>query len=192
MLYLAGEILIWMLLAFLLGCLIGWWMRGSRSEVQVEDNSGLLAAKASLEEQLSDCRAQNARVRADLEACQAKVAAGAAAGATAGVAAGLMASAPATEEKLPVFLDAPRGVPDDLRLIKGIGNKLNSMLTSIGVFHFRQIAGWSDADIEAVDAKLEVFKGRIVRDKWVEQAGLLAAGKSAEFEAKFGKLGENN
>ncbi len=96
------------------------------------------------------------------------------------------------DEKLPLFLDAPRGVPDDLRLIKGVGDKLNALLTSVGIFHFRQIANWSASDIEAVDTKLEIFKGRIQRDDWVAQAKLLAAGKHDEFERIYGKMGENN
>jgi predicted flap endonuclease-1-like 5' DNA nuclease len=95
-------------------------------------------------------------------------------------------------EKLPLFLDAPRGIPDDLRLVKGIGDKLNGMLTSIGIFHFRQIANWDNSDIDQVDAKLEIFKGRIQRDDWVAQAKLLAAGKHDEFERIYGKMGENN
>jgi predicted flap endonuclease-1-like 5' DNA nuclease len=95
-------------------------------------------------------------------------------------------------EKLPLFLDAPRGVPDDLRLIKGIGDKLNALLTNTGIFHFRQIANWDAGEIQQVDAKLEIFKGRIVRDDWVAQAKLLASGKHDEFERIYGKMGENN
>jgi predicted flap endonuclease-1-like 5' DNA nuclease len=96
------------------------------------------------------------------------------------------------DEKLPLFLGAPQGIPDDLRLVKGIGDKLNTMLTSIGIFHFRQIANWDNSDIDQVDAKLEIFKGRIQRDDWVAQAKLLAAGKHDEFERIYGKMGENN
>ena len=33
------------------------------------------------------------------------------------------------------------------------------------------------------------FKGRITRDRWVEQARYLAAGDIAGFEVTFGKLG---
>jgi predicted flap endonuclease-1-like 5' DNA nuclease len=95
-------------------------------------------------------------------------------------------------EKLPLFMDAPRGVPDDLRLIKGVGDKLNALLTSAGIFHFRQVANWDATDIDQVDAKLEIFKGRITRDDWVAQAKLLAAGKHDEFERIYGKMGENN
>jgi predicted flap endonuclease-1-like 5' DNA nuclease len=105
---------------------------------------------------------------------------------------GFRSQAAKLSEKLPLFLDAPRGVPDDLRLIKGVGDKLNAMLTGIGIYHFRQVASWTAGDIEQVDAKLEIFKGRIQRDDWVAQAKLLADGKHDEFERLYGKMGENN
>lgn len=63
--------------------------------------------------------------------------------------------------------------PDDLTRIKGLGPKAESTLTEAGVFHFRQIASWSAADIEKFDALLNA-RGRIVRDDWVGQAKDLA------------------
>ena len=61
------------------------------------------------------------------------------------------------------------GPPDDLKVIKGVGPKLERLLHGIGVFYFWQVAEWSAADVEAVDDLLEVFKGRIERDAWVSQ-----------------------
>lgn len=84
---------------------------------------------------------------------------------------------------------ATSGAADDLRLMKGVGPKLATLLGTLGVTRFDQIAGWSAADIETIDAQLGTFKGRIERDNWVEQASLLAKGDTAGFEAKFGKLG---
>jgi predicted flap endonuclease-1-like 5' DNA nuclease len=84
------------------------------------------------------------------------------------------------------------GDPDDLLQIKGIGPKLNSLLVSLGITRFDQIAAWGAAEIDKVDDHLGTFKNRITRDAWVEQAGLLASGKIAEFEAKFGKLDSEN
>jgi predicted flap endonuclease-1-like 5' DNA nuclease len=78
--------------------------------------------------------------------------------------------------------------PDDLLRLKGVGPKLARTLMDMGITNYRQIAAWSPEDIAAVDARLGVFSGRIVRDKWVEQARLLDAGDVAGFEAKFGKL----
>lgn len=78
--------------------------------------------------------------------------------------------------------------PDNLRLIKGLGPKLNTMLNDLGVTRFDQIAGLDAAAVAALDAKLGTFAGRITRDNFVDQAGLLAKGDVAGFEAKYGKL----
>lgn len=78
---------------------------------------------------------------------------------------------------------------DDLKRIKGIGPKLVSILAEQGVTSFAQIAAWSEADIARVDAGLGRFRGRITRDKWVDQAKLLAAGDEASFNETFGNNG---
>jgi predicted flap endonuclease-1-like 5' DNA nuclease len=91
-----------------------------------------------------------------------------------------------------IGVPAAVGDPDDLRQIKGIGPKLNSLLISLGVIRFDQIAAWGAAEIEKVDDHLGSFKNRITRDNWVEQADLLAKGMIKEFEAKFGKLDSEN
>lgn len=84
------------------------------------------------------------------------------------------------------------GAPDNLLLVKGLGPKLNTLLTGLGITRFDQIAAWSADDAAKVDEHLGAFKGRIARDNWIEQAGLLATGKIPEFEAKFGKLDSEN
>lgn len=89
---------------------------------------------------------------------------------------------------------APRIAPaigpaDNLQLIKGVGPALDKLLIGLGVRRFDQIAAWTDADIAEVDVHLKTFSGRIVRDKWVEQADMLARGDKAGFEARYGKLG---
>lgn len=84
------------------------------------------------------------------------------------------------------------GAPDNLLQLKGLGPKLNSLLNSLGIVRFDQIAAWTADDVAKVDAHLGAFKGRIERDSWIEQAGLLAKGAIAEFEAKFGKLDSEN
>jgi NADH-quinone oxidoreductase subunit E len=73
-------------------------------------------------------------------------------------------------------------------VIKGIGPRLNHLLISLGVLRFDQIAEWTTEDVERVDRHLEDFRGRILRDSWIEQAQLLARGAIAEFEQRFGVL----
>lgn len=98
----------------------------------------------------------------------------------------------AVEEPAPAPAGTPAPTPDgeadDLRRIKGVGPKLVALLGSLGVTRYAQIAAWTEADIDRVDAQLGSFAGRVRRDSWVEQAKLLAADDAAGFEAKFGKL----
>lgn len=91
-------------------------------------------------------------------------------------------AAEASEADKPQMLDAARdGGPDDLKQIKGIGPKLEKMLHGMGVFHFDQVAAWSDRELAWVDQNLEGFKGRASRDEWVSQAKTLASGGATEF-----------
>jgi predicted flap endonuclease-1-like 5' DNA nuclease len=221
MLYIFGEIWLWMLGAFLLGLLIGWWIWARSLKVRIGELEAQLAearrqaddagtARTAAERNLA---AANDRVRplqaeidglkADLDACRKgraeledALAKARAAGGVATAAASLTGVAalvsPPPAPAAPVYsalMSAPIGTPDNLQLIKGVGEKLDAMLQSIGVFHFRQIANWSADDVAMVDTKLAQFKGRIVRDQWVEQANLLADGKFDEFNARFGELG---
>ncbi len=91
-----------------------------------------------------------------------------------------------------IGIPAAVGTPDDLLQIKGVGPKLNELLIGLGVCRFDQIAAWGSSEVAKVDEHLGAFKGRIDRDLWVEQSGLLARGDIAAFEAKFGKLDSEN
>lgn len=58
---------------------------------------------------------------------------------------------------------------DDLTCIKGIKSVLRDQLHAFGIRSFRQIAEWSEADVEAFSQLLS-FKDRARRDQWVRQA----------------------
>jgi predicted flap endonuclease-1-like 5' DNA nuclease len=62
------------------------------------------------------------------------------------------------------------GNKDDLKLISGVGPKLEKLLNKNGVFYFWQVAEWTHRDIDLIDERLDTFKGRIARDKWISQA----------------------
>ncbi|MBA3910984.1 MAG: NADH-quinone oxidoreductase subunit NuoE [Rhodobacter sp.] len=85
------------------------------------------------------------------------------------------------DESRPAALAGPRGgKADNLKLILGVGPRLEVLCHRLGFYHFDQIAAWTPAEIAWVDANLEGFKGRVTRDKWVAQAKVLAAGGTAE------------
>lgn len=87
------------------------------------------------------------------------------------------AKAPAikVQSKPMALADARNGKADDLKIIVGIGPKLELLCHKLGFFHFDQIAAWTEAEIAWVDDNLEGFKGRVTRDQWVAQAAVLAA-----------------
>jgi NADH-quinone oxidoreductase subunit E len=66
-----------------------------------------------------------------------------------------------------------RGKTDDLKLIAGIGPKLEQVLNAKGIRSFAEIAAWTDEEIARLDAELG-FNGRIGRDDWTGQAKVLA------------------
>lgn len=78
------------------------------------------------------------------------------------------------DDEANLLTHAAFGTGDDLELIVGVGPMLTELLHDVGVFYFWQIAEWSSADVEYVDAKLLHFKGRIGRDDWVGQSRQLA------------------
>ncbi len=81
------------------------------------------------------------------------------------------AAAPKTDEN--GRLTKPIGIPDDLKMIKGVGAVLERRLNEAGVFHFWQIAQMRKAQMDALEAVLR-FPGRMVRDNWKAQARAFA------------------
>lgn len=71
------------------------------------------------------------------------------------------------------LLSAPRGAPDDLAKLHGVGPQIVKKLNDGGIFHYWQIAALTPTEIEKIDADLKL-NGRITRDGWIEQARSLA------------------
>lgn len=173
--FLLGEIWGLIALAAVLGLFAGWLIWGRRPVEIVTDTAEADQLRRALGECESKSRSMTSRITTlerDLKETQIRLAAAppAPAPVTAPVAALKSPSRPAS-------LSAPRdGRADDLRLIKGVGPKLAALLHSLGYYHFDQIAAWTPSEIAWVDENLEGFKGRMIREEWVEQARALAAG----------------
>jgi len=93
--------------------------------------------------------------------------------------------APAAEAPIapaPSYADGP------VTQLKGLGPKVAAQLGALGVATVGEMAALSDSEAQRIDAQLGNFTGRMGRDRWIEQARLLAAGDKAGFEAVFGKL----
>jgi small subunit ribosomal protein S2 len=73
------------------------------------------------------------------------------------------------------LLAAPRGAPDDLTKLNGVGPQLEKKLNDAGVYHYWQLAAMKPEDAAKIDTDLKLH-GRIDRDGWIGQArGLIEA-----------------
>ena len=157
--YLIENLWLCMLLAALLGLIVGWWMWHSDGEGDEDAYAETAAAPVIPPAPPEPEPAAAAEPEAPVDATGASP-----------------------------FMAAPVGDPDDLTRIKGVGPKLNELLNGLGVYHFSQIAGWNSDQVAEVDSRLVRFKGRITRDRWVDQAHYLATDDIEGFEAEFGNI----
>ncbi len=84
----------------------------------------------------------------------------------------------------PLGLAAPRGgKADDLKRVRGIGKQNEARLHGLGIWHFDQIAGWTEENVKWAGSYL-AFPGRIDREHWILQAKDLAAGRETDFSKR--------
>lgn len=159
--YLFFQILVWILLAFGLGGIIGWLLRGFTHTFQ-DDEKGeigsigrgddhimvsLLRSELSdTKKRLRELQATPTGVRQDSEKAKQEIA----------------------DDWRPAALTAPKGAADDLKKVRGIGPKIEQTLHELGIFHYYQIAGLNRENILWLNNHLH-FPGRIEREQWVEQ-----------------------
>ena len=72
-------------------------------------------------------------------------------------------------------------IPDDLKLIEGIGPKISSLLNAAGIYTFAQLAATPVADLQAILDKAGLRLGNPAT--WPEQAALAAKGDLTGLQA---------
>ena len=163
--HLVLELALWVLLAFFIGCIIGYVLRALFAGKPMP-----VAAEVPSSEADDHDSPEPPPATTNIPTSAALTA---------------EASQAARAERPKGIAQARGGKSDNLQRISGIGPKNERTLQSLGFFHFDQIAGWSDEEVAWVDDHLK-FNGRIIREEWILQAGLLAEGKEDEFERFYG------
>ncbi len=172
--YTAGEIIVWLLIAALLGVVLGWLLRGilrpprrttsapaapaprvvdpgSTSVTEIDTGEGhTRTGSAPVESRFAPhdaAPAADPAPPADPVEARSRVAE--------------IASRTAGEGDIPT---------DDLVRIHGVGPKIARLLASMDITSFRQVARFTPEDVATVNDALEVFPGRIERDDWMSSA----------------------
>jgi predicted flap endonuclease-1-like 5' DNA nuclease len=172
------------LIALLVGLLVGWWMfkrlRAGKDlgERPGSDTTEAPPAAPRLEE--------DRPIRSGIDGPERNGLASSGAAAASDVAGQVLGVQ--VHEELP----GASGPPDNLEIMKGVGPKLVTRLHENGITRFEQLARLSDNEVSILDEKMGPFKGRLRRDRIVEQANYLARGDKDGFEAQFGKLGSGS
>ena len=172
------ELILWVLLAFFVGCIIGCILRKLFAADELTPSSGLSAPPAKPEPAVEKPQAEAVIAAPVVAETVAKTVAEPAP----------LTGKPARPKGIAAAREAK---PDNLQRISGIGPKNEKTLHGLGFFHFDQIAAWTGDEIQWVDEHLK-FNGRIIREKWVHQAQLLSDGKEDEFRRLYGSGGVKN
>jgi predicted flap endonuclease-1-like 5' DNA nuclease len=78
------------------------------------------------------------------------------------------------------LLASPDGPKDDLQSMQGLGPKLVSQFSKLGIFHFHQLARMTPRDADWIGKRVEAFAGLNRRYRWAEQARALLANIGAK------------
>lgn len=193
------EVLLWILLAFFVGCILGYVLRlifhragEGVIEEDIEPAASSAAEPAEVENEQRMRLADADQPQAIAAKSQPLLSETTPAGHTAvNEQAVISHTEPRTAEAAsipsqPKGIASPRGgTPDELQQISGVGPKIELTLHRLGVFHFDQIAGWTTEEAQWIDEHLK-FKGRIARDEWIKQARQFASGRVNERARRSG------
>lgn len=80
-------------------------------------------------------------------------------------------------------LTMPATAKDDLTLLSSIDADLADRLNAQGIVAYAQIAAWSEQDVKAMSAALDIGR-RISKENWIEQAALLSTGETTAFATR--------
>jgi predicted flap endonuclease-1-like 5' DNA nuclease len=190
MIYLIVQIFILLLLAGLLGLILGWYLtrisaahahanlrgrlrtvEGDARELRAELDAMTTAKNNAdierrlLSDELADMRARQDAAERSTDSAESIAA--------------LQRELEQCRESLVAAAAggaSEKGEADDLQQIKGIGPKIAGILQELGIQRFEQIAVWTPEKVDWVNERLR-FKGGIEREEWIPQARALMAAR---------------
>ena len=165
MIYLAMQMLFWIVLAVLFGIVIGWliWKHLSKIDIIELENLRQTVSNrdkkiASLYDNVDQCKAMLKVYKEEMEeACR-----------------------PSIIPELPAAVPRAEAYEaDDLKKISGVGPFLEGKLNAFNIYTFEQVATLAPDVVEELGESLGAFSDRIIREDWVGQAEKLYASQAA-------------
>jgi len=84
----------------------------------------------------------------------------------------------------PLVLSFPKSSgKDNLKKIKGINSKIETELNNLGIYHFEQIAKWSNKNCDWIESFLDIA-GCAKNNQWIDQAKILQTGNETIYSQK--------
>ncbi len=170
MFYLFFQTWGWIIAAFIIGMLVGWWLCGRCRCSGTNDSSDQVAVVSETQSTTVEAPAEEVATQANLVSDVDDV--------------------QVEDSWKPAGFSEKPADSDDLKRIKGVGPVIEKTLNGLGIYQFKQIADFTRDNISWVDKYIS-FPGRIDREEWVSQAKALAQGKDTEFSKRVDK-GEMN
>ena len=159
-----------MLISFLLGWILAWWLTKKKYEKELEDcrkkKTNFLTPQSESSDKIDVVPTKIKAVKTMERS-------------------GNAVERPALNFES--FGAASEAEKDDLKRISGVGPFIEDKLNSIGIFTYDQISRFTNEDIETVTKLIEFFPGRILRDDWRGQASTLKEGGQTKFSERVDK-----
>jgi predicted flap endonuclease-1-like 5' DNA nuclease len=152
MTYLLTEIVVYLVIAGLIGFILGWFVKGATQtkELNKREEKEMLMAERTVNETL--LASEEIKNNIAITKPEGKT---------------------ITNEKEPLLLaEAKEEGADKLSSLKGIGDVLESKLNELGIYQFEQIASWTRQEEDWVSMKIG-FPKKVTREEWVKQAKAL-------------------
>jgi len=154
------EILVYLLIAGLIGFVVGWYVRGEYDKTPLEQKEesteevvekSVVPKEEKVVEEVAEVIESEIEKKEEIKD---------------------EVNEEPVQEEIKLLGEARSEGKDKLSTIKGIGPVLEDKLNKLGIYHFDQIATWTVEQQAWIGKELQ-FPKRVEREEWVQQAKAL-------------------
>jgi predicted flap endonuclease-1-like 5' DNA nuclease len=156
--YLLLEIIVYLLIAGLIGFVLGWMLRDNKAKTTVDKETSTPNEETEKREEPKKEKEITPKEKSQQSKTQ-----------TTTVEKTVEKSVETESASKKTATEAQKKEKDELTLIKGIGPVLEKKLNNLGIYYFDQISSWSEEEQASIGVQLS-FAKKVEREEWVKQA----------------------